>query len=338
MATNGYFSTSMVGNFYFTFEWYRTGYSSSANETYIHYTLTAHNSPGNYRTVYLRNLYVDGKQVYYREASNSSAKQYYDGDVVISGDAIIKGANEAGDANLYASFEAGVGSYPGSNCSGSGEWALDRVPRYANITSFSVSKRDETSVKFNWTADAECDYAWYSKNSGSSWNPLPVNNIVEGLSANTTYEFKLRLQRAGTTLTTDSNIYAQTTYDYPHCTNAPSFTIGNSLNLLIYNPLGRSFNATIVGDNGLTKVTGPYAGTSVSGFVITEWTDFLYSTIPNKPSGNYKVIVSYGNSHRTTNGGTYSITGAEKPTFNSFTYRDVGGTSTQLTGNNQIVP
>ena len=39
MATSGSFSTGAVGSFYFTFEWYRTGYNSSANQHYIHYTL-----------------------------------------------------------------------------------------------------------------------------------------------------------------------------------------------------------------------------------------------------------------------------------------------------------
>ena len=36
MATSGSFNTSTVGNFYFTFDWYRTGYNSSNNEHYIH--------------------------------------------------------------------------------------------------------------------------------------------------------------------------------------------------------------------------------------------------------------------------------------------------------------
>lgn len=112
MATSGSFNTSAVGDFYFTFEWSRTGYSSSDNEHYIKYTLTAHNAAGKYRTVWLRDLYINDKQVYYVAGASGNGKSYYDGDVVTSGTMTIASSNSAGDGKVWASFEAGVGSWP----------------------------------------------------------------------------------------------------------------------------------------------------------------------------------------------------------------------------------
>jgi len=88
------------------------------------------------------------------------------------------------------------------------------IPRYATITTFSVAKRDNTSVTVTWGADANCDAIWYSTNNGSSWiqtSGYPNFNIT-GLSANTTYNFKIKVRRSDSQLTTISNTVQQTTY------------------------------------------------------------------------------------------------------------------------------
>jgi len=342
MATSGSFNTSSVGNFYFTFEWYRTGYDSASNVNYIHYTLTAHNTPGNYRTVYLKNLYINGSQVFYEAGTAGNGKSYYNNSVVTSGDITVYNSTAAGDGNLAASFEAGVGSYPNANCSGSGEWALDRIPRYVNITSFSVSKRDETSVTLNWTADASCDYAWYSTNNGSSWNALPNSNIVSGLSAGTGYNFKLRLRRTDSQLTTDSGAYWQSTYDYPYVTSAPNFIIGNTNTISFYNPLGRSCAIYIKNAAGTEYGGDTTTGTSVLGYTNSTWKNFFYAGIPNSKNGTYRVrlVCSAVGRDTTVNGGTYYCNDNEcKPTYAAanVSYYDSNATVTAITQNNQHI-
>ena len=133
MATSGSFNTSSVGNFYFTVSWERTGYSTPNNQHYIHYSVVAHNTPGNYRTVYVKSLVINGSSAYY----HSSGVKYYDGNVVTSGDITINSYNDAGDGSISISFEAGVGISGGTNASGSGSWGLDRIPRYASVTGTS---------------------------------------------------------------------------------------------------------------------------------------------------------------------------------------------------------
>lgn len=96
------------------------------------------------------------------------------------------------------------------------------IPRYANITSFSVNKRDTSSVTFNWSTDAACDWAWYSIDNGGSWNNLPPNNIITGLSAGTGYNFKLKVRRTDSQLITESSTVYQTTYPNTEASIWPS--------------------------------------------------------------------------------------------------------------------
>lgn len=124
--TNGSFDTNKVGNFYFTFSWSSTA-NDSAGTTTVSYSLVAHNTAGNYRTVYLKNLYVAGQQVFYQAGTSGNGKSYYDGNVVTSGSVTFSGTS------FSASFEAGVGQYPSANCTGSGSWTVpEPTPSYWN--------------------------------------------------------------------------------------------------------------------------------------------------------------------------------------------------------------
>ena len=344
MATSGSFSTNKVGNFYFTFEWYRTGYSSNANQNYIHYTLYAHNTVGNYRTVYLKNLYVNGSQVFYTAGTSGNGKAYYEGDVVTSGDMTINNSNDAGDGSFSASFEAGVGVYPSVNCTGSGSWSLDRIPRYATSNQ-SLNSKTETTIKMNWSSDNTIDYIWYSTNNGSNWSGVDVSDgtsgtyTISGLSANTTYNIKTRVRRKDSQLTTDSSALSIATYDYPYVktVGTANLTIGNSQTLTLYNPLSRSVTVKMRKDSssGTQLYSGTTSGTSIT---FTPTASTLYSSIPSATSGNCVYSVTYSSTTKTTTGAyTYKIKGTETPTFTTFTYKDIGGVSTTLTGNNQIV-
>lgn len=344
MATSGSFSTSKVGNFYFTFEWYRTGYSSSANENYIHYTLYAHNTVGNYRTVYLKDLYVNGSQVFYNAGASSSGKAYYEGDVVTSGDATIKNSNSAGDGSFSASFSAGVGTYPSSNCSGSGSWNLDRIPRYATSAQ-SLSSKTETTITMDWSSDSTIDYIWYSKDNGSNWTAVGSVNAksgsytISGLAYLTEYKIKTRVRRKDSQLTTDSSSITVTTYDIPYCKATSNFTIGETPTLEIYNPLSRNVTVSVIGENNSVLYTTTTTGTSVKISNSSTTKTTMYNSIPNTTSGVYKVKTSWNGYEWTRESGSmYSINASECiPTFTNFEYKDVGGVSTSLTGNNQIV-
>jgi len=239
----------------------------------------------------------------------------------------------------YLEKTTSYSSYDPGRCYLYGEVDLTTIPRYVNITSFTVSKRDETSVLFNYGVDANIDYAWYSKDNGASWSNLPANNVISGLSANTSYNFKLRVRRTDSQLTTDSGTYTQSTYDYPYCTSSPNFTVGNALTLSFYNPLGRVIGITGIGADGSTIFSGSTGGTSVTGFNDSGSVDNQYKSLPNDTSGNYQVQVTYGSVVRTRNSGnTYTLDLSKcTPTFNNFTYKDSNTIVTAVTGNDQVL-
>ena len=109
----------------------------------------------------------------------------------------------------------------GKTSRGEANVQLDTIPRYTSITSFTVSKRNETSFTFNWQTANTVDYVWYSTNNGSNWTGYDVTDgtsgsfVVSGLSPNTGYNCKIRVRRKDSQLNTDSSTVYQTTYKVP---------------------------------------------------------------------------------------------------------------------------
>ena len=342
MATSDSFNTSSVGNFYFTFSWRRTGYSSTANEHYIYYELIAHNTPGNYRTVYLKNLYVDGSQVFYNSGSSSSGKKYYDGDVVTSGNITVKSSNSSGDGTLSASFEAGVGSYPGSNCSGSDSWSLDRIPRYANFTEHYVSSTGLKSISVRWNADAGCDAVQYNLNDTGWVNTSGLDYTIWGLDANTSYNIRTRIRRQDSQLWTESGYIYATTKDIARITSAADINDEQKPSMTYTNPSGEYFRPYIevIVNGAITDSIIKSAINSTSGTYTFELTqaekNLLYQRSANYPS----IVIRYSVETLYNNVGTYwhwadrtfTIINAN-PTFTDFATEEVNEKVLNLTGN-----
>lgn len=212
---------------------------------------------------------------------------------------------------------------------------------YPTVTQ-SLSSKTETTITIAWSSGSVCDYLWYSTNNGSSWTGVDVTDgtsgtyTISGLSANTAYNIKTRLRRKDSQYTRDSSALAVTTYDYPHATSMPNFTIGNQFTITVYNPLGRSFTLTTIGaDNSELTTSSSYTGTSVTGFSAPVYLSFWYASIPNAKSGTYKVRINYGSIQRTNNGGTYSInTSACTPSIGALSYIDTNSTTTAVTTDN----
>ena len=285
---------------------------------------------------------IDGQQVY-----NEYAQRSCDAGSTVtwaSGEATI-GHNSDGTKTAYCECsysQSSTASYTPGNGSASGNIPLSTIPRYANITSFSVSQRNETSLTVNFGVDSTIDYCQYALNNGS-WHDSGVSASsrsfnITGLSANTSYNVKIRVRRQDSQLWTESSNKPQTTHDYPKCTNSPDFVIGNSVTLTLYNPLGRSVTVKILSSSDVELASGTTSGTSISGFNGASQIQNMYNSIPNSATGTYKVKVTYGSTNKIrNNGNTYSVnTDTSKPTFNLFEYADINATTTALTGDNQV--
>lgn len=334
-VSSGSFNTTAAEGRYLTFNWSVDNTNTASNYKEIYWSLVGagvggYVIGGNFKVV------IDGETVY----SSSARVEIWAGTVIASGKKKIYHNND-GTRSFSASVEAGIYDVA-VNCRGSGSWELPTIPRYVNITSFSVSQRDETSVLYQFTYGGNCDYAWYSTDNGATWNALPTTNIVSGLTANTTYQFKLRLRRTDSQLTTDSSTYTQTTYNYPHCTNSPDFTIGDKLTLDLYNPLGREVRITgYAKSDGSQIFAGTTTGKTITGFNSNDangGANAQYASIPNAQSGAYRVVVAWnGVSTERDSGNVYKIRGNEYPTLNAFDYLDNNSAAVAITGNNQLI-
>ena len=344
MATSGSFNSNTVGAFYVTVSWNRTGYNATKNEHYISYSVVAHNTAGKYRTVYIKELTINGNKVY----NAPSGTQYYNNNTITSGSITIPSSNSAGDGSISVSFRAGVGTSQSYNLSGSGTWSLDRIPRYATITQ-SLASKTETEITINWKTDSTLDGVWYSLNNGSTWTGVYFSSATSGtytildLNPNTTYNILTRVKRADSGLMSQSTSLAVTTYNYPYCTGTPNFTIGDKLTLPIYNPLKRSVKVYIISNN-TTNGGDTITGTSISGYNNSNWQNWWYARIPNAKSGTYQVRIDYtdgdGILHQktTSTSGTYSVNVANcQPTIGSVTYIDNKASSVAITGDDSII-
>lgn len=196
----------------------------------------------------------------------------------------------------------------------------------------------------NWYLDSIS----YSLNNGSTWTKATEdvtysrwNQItLENLKPNTQYSILLRAKFTyGPTITTKTPLTA-TTYAYPYCSKSPDFIIGQPVTLEFYNPLGRTFNFNVDANGVRLSYTWTVKGiTTHTGIWSENMQSQLYASIPNSPSGEYKVIVTYnGNETIRNNHNKYSVdTELCRPTFTNFEYHDGLSKTVNVTGNNQVL-
>lgn len=243
-------------------------------------------------------------------------------------------------------------TYTCGNASASGTMALSTIPRYLSITSLEITNKTETSIVVKWATNENRSGTYYSLDNGATWvgsatygeslaNDGKSGTFnIQGLTANTSYNLKVKIKRTDSGLWTESNNIAFSTYNYPHCTSSPDFTIGDALTLEFYNPLGRT--VTIKGyakSNGAEIFSGSISGNKATGFNDANSVNAQYNSIPSAQSGAYRVVVSWNSIAMTRDAGNvYRVRGNEAPTINGFDYIDGNASVVAITGDNtQIV-
>ena len=223
---------------------------------------------------------------------------------------------------------------------GSQTITLDRIQRTMWFMYGNTSKTETTAI-MNWSTERNIDKLWYSIDNGSTYTEVP--NIsgtsgsftITGLTPNTSYKSGIKIRGAETQLEQTGSMVDVITYDYPQAQNLPNFIIGDNPTFTLYNPLGRTCNVVLKGDDNSTIASGTTSSTTITNLVNTS---NLYSSIPNKQIGNYKIEVSYSNQTKTTTGGTYQIVVDDCiPEFSTITYQDTYSTTTSITGDNQVL-
>ena len=342
MAKSGSFETSKFkgdyGDRYVKFSWELVSQDIAKNQSKIKWTLKgAGGQDGYYYKAHFK-VVINDSTVYSTTADERI--ELYNNTTVASGNLTITHATD-GTKKFTASVDAAIYS-KSMNCDGEGSWQLDAIPRYGTV-SHSLKSATETTAVMNWSSDSVVDYLWYSKDNGASWTGVDVADgksgtyTITGLAVNTTHKIKTKIQRKDSQLPTVSSALSVTTYNYPHCTVAPDFVIGNAVALQFYNPLNRSFGVTITGNGSTIKTWTGQSGTTYTGANDAEAVTALYNSIKSATSTQYTVTVTYGSSSIATNSGHYSVDAAKcAPTFDTFTYRDANASVTGITGNNKV--
>ena len=248
--------------------------------------------------------------------------------IVISGS--IKGPSGTGLSNATSS--------------GSQQVDLDTIPRYfSNTPSLQLASKTETSITYNWYTSETCSNVNIYLNGSlyTSFSPLTTSGTftISNLSAGNSYSVYGGFTRSDSGLVSNSNTMYDSTYSYPYSTNANNFTIGkDNINISLFNPMSRSCKIYIILPND--EILGEYEtnGSSISITTNEEEINKLYNSIPNSPSGNYKVKTIYETSEIIKDGAIFTINYEDsKPTFSNFEYKDVNPKTLSLTNNENII-
>lgn len=333
MALSGSFNTSAYNNLYIEFSW--TGSQSiSGNYTDVAWKAVCRRSSGSGGYYAHWSIVVAGETVNSR--SQSDRILITNGTTIASGTKRVYHNND-GTKSFSASISASIYTYA-TNCTGSGSWTLNTIPRYANPVP-SLTARTETSLSITWTADGTCDQVQFSSDNGSTWTAIESINAssgshtISGLSVNTTYQVKVKARRKDSQLTNESSAVSMTTYNYPFASTMPDFDIGSSVNIGITNPLGHTVTVELLASNNNVAFTGT---TSTQTISVDPTASTLYASIPNAMSGSYKVRVTYGASVITEDGGLYNVVGS-LPTAGDLTYADSNNTAVAITQDDQKI-
>ena len=240
--------------------------------------------------------------------------------------------------------------YSNSGRSATYEYNLAVDPAYTSITEFIVSKISGysglTSLKVSWKTSNTIDYLWYSKDNGSSWTGLDVADgtsgsfNISGLSPNACYNFKIRVRRKDSQLTTDSSTYYAVTYDINRITSENlNVSNGSSLNVKANNPSGSSCQIRLeTVYNGVATSRYVKSGTNVT-FSETE-INSLMQYFPNNATFNINLVAETLNNsvvgYKSPKTGKYTIINSN-PTFTNFSYLDSNSDIVSITQDNQVI-
>lgn len=317
--------------------------SSSTNKSYVDYNVYCQSSgAGSINAYHTKYFSLNGSEkINKQETVNVHSPQAYIG---IASGTIEVTHNSDGSKTIPFSARIQGASY-GVSATLSGEFTLEKIPRYTTVTNGGKSKT-VNSITVGWNATDACDSVQYSLNGGS-WTAASgtINSgnkggqyTVSGLSVNTKYTIKTRCRRTDSQLWSEaSTTLTITTYDIARITAAPNVNIGSSHTITWTNPSAASISLKLCKTDNTSVINyGTVTGTSKA---VTPTASTIYALIPNANSITLRYIITTtanGTSYTAYKNCVFSVTNSN-PTFSNFTYADTNATTIALTGNNQTV-
>lgn len=293
--------------------WSSTSNGSSANSSNVYAEIQARRNDG-YETkgTWTGTLNINEDK---REFSNSSTTVGSTW-VTMKSFTITKVHNSDGTGNCWISGwvngPSGT-SMEGYGVEGGQTVALDTIPRYATITSFSVKSKTLTSVTLQFSAYSTLDWVQYMF-EGGSWTDLNANNTITGLSPNTTYKIRIQVRRKDSKLWTTSSYISVTTYDIGKITSASNFNHGDSTTISITNPSGSSLNLVMkIGSTQIISKT-PTTGSNLITFRDTEL-DKIYKLYGSGNTLTATFILTTAGTYTNSKTATITLKGNQKTAY-----------------------
>lgn len=235
------------------------------------------------------------------------------------------------DGNKTISFSASIkASSYGVSASKSGEFALEKIPRYTTVSN-SERWRTVNTISINWsTADAR-DHTQYSLNGGAwtdAGDTVASDNksgyyTIYDLVPDTTYTIKTRCKRADSQLWSEASTLTIATYDIARLAREiPNVNIGSSHTIQWTNPAGATTTLKLCQTNNSQIIDyGTVTGTSKT---VTPTASKIYPLTPNSNTVMLRYILTTtqnGESY-TSHRDCYFYVTDSNPTFSNFTYVD----------------
>ena len=168
MATSGDCYSNYARNTRFRVHWERTNYWSNNNDCGSNIKWILYLENGNYwysNAIRCNSIYINGSEVYSGGTwSNYTSSGTYE---LASGTTSVKHNND-GTKTFNINFSGWF--YSSYDVSGSQDFNLDTIPRYANFTSHYIKSKSINTATISWTADSSIDSVQYSLNGGTWTN------------------------------------------------------------------------------------------------------------------------------------------------------------------------
>lgn len=306
MATSGSVDSGGYQGRVLRFNWSTQSISSANNTRTIAYSITAVGGSSSYYYHHNETVEINGTRVY----TGSDSHQVYTNDILASGTITI---NQSNTQTLTVKMHGGIYSRT-DNINKEQSWTLDTIPRYAKITSHSISSSGLNNIKVNWGADSNCDAVQYSLNGGSwvgaSGNPYTIN----GLNPNTSYSIKTRVRRKDSGLWTESSAITGTTKDIGKISSVNNFNHGDSTVVNITNPSGSSLSLAMKIGNIQIQSKSVSAGNNTISFSDTEL-DNIYKLYGSGNTLTATFILTTAGSYTNSKTCTITLKGNQKTTY-----------------------
>ncbi len=252
--------------------------------------------------------------------------------------------NDNGKKSIYISVS---GSHARFNVNSIGKTvSLDTIPRYAKITSFSISDVRCTQFKINYSADRTVDGAQYRIGSGS-WTTIPSNGIITGRSPNTSYDVRIRVRNAASGLWTESSTKTVRTLRLTTA-NAPDFKVGQDFTMSLSRENSNMYHDVTLqfwhdDQKWVDVATKTNQTTSVTFSLSEAQKNIIYNgtTGSNTSSARLKIVTRWGSGGQ-VQGTSYSPNGKlliinANPSIDSVSYKDINTDVQNIIKNNQKI-